>query len=348
MTDALTAFLGGSLVVFTWLSVFRTVFTQGQAPSRAAGWTTGLIAATLEPVAARLAPVRRERLLAVCAPLALFALFGVWFAGSTTGFLLIAVASGAIAPVPDGVGWLFAYDGRINLVGVVEAVSMTLLVAVFAVYLIRVVGAYGRRELLVARLAAQASVPSDAERLIAGYARTDSRDQLDMWFAEWADWFADIRCTHVGHPALMRFRSASDLCWLQAAVIVLDAAALVEAAAPGWAPSNTRVLLEAGSSCLQRIAATTGIVLPRSTVSLHGREQRGFADTIRMTRFAGLPVARSQQLAWEVFQRERTRYAPYAAAVAARLRCGQDDGREIPVPLVVAEQSGGGNDDHRP
>jgi hypothetical protein len=335
MTNVLIVLAGGSLVVLTWLSVFRTVFAPGEAPSRVAGWTTRVVTATLVPIAGRLSPARRERLLAVCAPLAMFGPMVVWFAGTTTGFLLIAIASGA----PAG-GWPFAFDGRLNVVEVAEAMSAMLLVAVFVVYLVRVAAAHASRERLVARLAAQAAEPCDAERLIACYVRSGSRDQLDLWFAEWADWFADVRCSHVGHPALMHFRPGSELCWLEAAVIVLDAAALVEATAPGWAPPNTRLLLETGSSCLQRIAAVTGIVLPRSAVSLHGREQRGFADTIRMTRFAGLPVAHGQRLAWEAFQRERTRYAPYAAAVAARLHHGLDAGRVCPVPASTAEQMG--------
>jgi hypothetical protein len=54
-------------------------------------------------------------------------------------------------------------------------------------------------------------------------------------------------------------------------------------------------------------------------VSLHWREQRGFADTIRIARSAGLPVERTPQEAWHAFQDMRTRYAPYAATIGSIL-----------------------------
>jgi hypothetical protein len=339
MVDLTAAVLGGALLTLSWLSVLRASFTQGLVPPRAARWSIRLTAAVLTPVGVRLAPARRERLLALCAPLALFIMFGTWFTGTTAGFVLLAVAVGAIRPVAADIGRMLAFelDGPAHLFGVAAVVSGALLVCVFAALLIRIAEAYGRREALVARLSAHAAVPSDAEQVIATYVRSNSRDQLDTWFGEWADWLADLRCTHVGQPSLVYFRAAGTLNWLEAATIVLDAAALVEATAPDWAPPNTHVLVETGARCLQRIAAGMRITVPRSAVSLHGREQCGFADTIELTLFAGLPVARTQRMAWEVFQQERTRYAPYAAAVAARLQYGLDAGR--PSSVVAADQS---------
>jgi hypothetical protein len=341
MVDMIAAVPGGALLAACWLSVARAVFTQGQVPPRAARWSIRLTAGVLTPVAARLAPARRERLLALCAPLALFLMFAAWFTSSTTGFVLLAVAADAIRPATEDIGAMLAFElgGPARLYAVAAAVSGALLVGVFAVYLLRIAAVHGRREALVARLSAHATVPADAERVVATYVRSDSRAQLDTWYREWAAWFADVRCTHVGHPSLVYFRSSGPLSWLEAAVIALDAAALVEATAPDWAPPNTHVLLESGASCLQGIAAGMGIAVPRSVVSLHGREQCGFADTIETTLFAGLPVARTQRMAWEVFQQERTRYAPYAAAVAARLQYGPDAGGTAAV--ITAEQSGG-------
>lgn len=341
MVDVFAALAGGALLAAGWLSVLRAVFTQGQAPPRAARWSIRLTAGALIPIASRLAPSRREPLLALCAPLALFLMFAAWFTATTTGFVLLAVAGAAVRPEAAEIGAMLAFElgGPARLYAVAAAVSGALLVGVFAVYLVRIAAAYGRREALVAQLSAHATVPSDAERLIATYVRSDSRAQLDTWYREWAAWLADLRCTHVSHPALVYFRPAGPLSWLEAAVIALDAAALVEATAPDWAPPNTQVLLETGARCLQRIAAGMGIVVPPPVVSLHGREQCGFADTIETTLFAGLPVARTERMAWEVFQQERTRYAPYAAAVAARLQYGPDACGTAAV--ITAEQSGG-------
>jgi hypothetical protein len=235
----------------------------------------------------------------------------------------------------------FRLDSTANLLAVVAALSGVLLVVAFGVHLSRVTGAYGRRELLVARLSVHATKPSDAEHVIATYVRTDSRDQLDAWFGDWADWLADINCTHVSTPSLVYFRAAGRLSWLEAAVIVLDAAALVEATAPDWAPPNTQVRVGAGADCLPRLATRVGIALSRPKVSLHGREQCGFADTIQTTMYAGLPVARTHPVAWAVFQQERTKYAPYASAISARLQYGRDAAREYPVSVVTTEKTWG-------
>ena len=319
MLDGITVAAGCVLVVLSWSSVLSTVFTTGR-PSRAAAWSARLVA-TGCAVLARWSPkARRERQLAAAGPLALFAGFGVWTLGSVTGFVLIGVGVGAVADV-DGIARLFSLrlDAEAALLGPLVWLSTALLVAVFGVHLVRVTAAIARRERLVVLLSAHATQPDDAEWLIAAHATSGSRHELDAWFAEWAGWFADVRATHTAQPALVHFRSTDSLCWLEAAIIVLDTAALLEAVAPGWAPPNARVVLDAGEDTFCEIADDLGVAPPRPAVSLHGREQRGFAETLRLITDAGLPMERDQQSAWVVVQAERTRYAPHIAAAAAPL-----------------------------
>jgi hypothetical protein len=102
-------------------------------------------------------------------------------------------------------------------------------------------------------------------------------------------------------------------------VVVLDAAALVEALAPGWAPLHARVLLDVGSHCMQCLATQAGIVLPRVRVSLHGREERGFGDTMQLAIDSGLPAERDIDHAWTTFQEIRVSYAPYAVQIGSLL-----------------------------
>jgi hypothetical protein len=336
MLDGIAIAAGCVLIVLSWSSVLRTVFTTSGS-SRVAASAAWLVAAG-GGLLARWAPRSvRERLLAAAGPFALFAVFGAWVLASVTGFVLIGAGIGAVADV-DGAARLLTLrlDGAAALLGPVLWLSTALLVAVFGVHLLRVTGAVGRRERLVVRLSAQATRPDDAEWLIAAYVSTGSRHELDAWFGEWAGWLADVRTSHTTQPALVHFRSASSLCWLDAAVIVLDTAALLEAVAPEWAPPNARVVLDAGEDTFCRLADDLGVAQPRPVVSLHGREQRGFAETLRLVTDAGLPMERDQQSAWVVVQAERTRYAPHIAAVVARL--GHDHlehqgGRHVP-PMV--------------
>lgn len=336
MLDGIAVATGCALVVLCWSSALRTVFTTGRA-SLTAAWSTRLVAVGCGLLARWSPKAARQRLLAAAGPVAMFAGFGAWLVVSVTGFVLIGAGSGAVAGADDVVRLLtLRLDGAAALLGPVVWLSTMLLITVFGVHLVRVTSAAARRERLVVRLSAHATRPDDAEWLIAAYASTGARHELDTWFGEWAGWFADVRASHTAQPALVHFRSAGTLCWLEAAIIVLDTAALLEAVAPEWAPPNARVVLEAGEDTFCGLADDLGVMPPRPVVSLHGREQRGFAETLRLVTDAGLPMERDQQSAWVVVQAERTRYAPHIAAVATRLghhHLEHQDVRHVP-PLA--------------
>jgi hypothetical protein len=301
------------LIAAVWVNVLRTIFVPRHDPPRLPRWMLRLFSLPLVAVGRCLSGRRGERVLALIAPLSVFAVFAVWLAGLLVAFALAAWGFG-LDPARYAEFVALRADGPVA-VALFLWLSTAVLVGMFMVLLVRIIEAYAHRELLVARLAAQAAEPPDAERMIAAYVRSGSRDSLGALFAEWSAWLSHIRCTHASYPALTYYRPASELSWLEAAVIVLDTAALVESMAPSWALPNTCGLIDTGVHCLERLGADLGIVLPHSEVSLHWREQCGFADTIRLARSAGLPVERSPQDVWRVFQDMRTRYAPYAAAI---------------------------------
>jgi hypothetical protein len=253
----------------------------------------------------------------LCGPLCQFVMVLSWLSGLGLGFALLAAAAGMDLA---NTGQFFILDlPEFHVIGLVFWASAAVLFGLFLVHLIVVANAYARRERLAASLPGQAARLPDAERMLAAYIRSNSRDQLDSLFADWTRWLSDIRCTHVSYPALVYYRPASEMCWLHATMIMLDAAALVEAIAPSWALPYTRALLDTGIRCLERLARDLGIVLTPAVVSLHGREQFGFVDTIAVATSAGLPAERSPQEAWRVFQDLRTRYAPYAATMATSM-----------------------------
>jgi hypothetical protein len=61
------------------------------------------------------------------------------------------------------------------------------------------------------------------------------------------------------------------------------------------------------------------VVLPVTTISLHGREERPFGDTMRLATDSGLPAERDLTWARTAFQEIRVRYAPYAVLISSRL-----------------------------
>lgn len=306
MVVELVAVLAGVvLAMVTGLSVLRTVVNPRDQSSLAARLTARLTYRVLLAGASKLPNRVRERALDLCVPVSLTVLLTGWLAGTAVACWLVAY--GLPGDVDDAVaaaGWSLA--GLQSLL--------------FAVYLAKLIEGYQRREAVTTRLQAQATSALDAEVVLADRLRGGSRADLGSAFEHWADWLVDIRSSHAGYPALLYQRPAGEMCWVEAAVIVLDAAALTEAVAPMWAPPSVRVLLAAGSDCIQRLAWQLDIRLAVPSVSLHGREERAFVDTVRYAVAAGLPVERDGEKSWLAFQDSRTRYAPHANAICSHLR----------------------------
>lgn len=300
--DVVFTACGTTLVVLVWVSVLRTTLVPGPSPSRMARWTARVCAAVAIALARGLPARSHDVLLRFCTPVGLFAMAAGWLVGLAVGFVLLVAVFG---------------PGTVLMIA--AGVSTALVTAAFTAYLVRFMDAHGRRERMIARLATQVQRVTDADALVAQYLRAGSRDSLDRYFAQWTAWLADIHVTHMSYPGLVYFHATGRLCWPTAAVAVMDAAALVDSVAPHWAPLHTRVLLDVGSTCLQGLAREAGIVLPHLTISLHGREERGFSDSMRLAVDSGLPAERDVERAGKAFQEIRVRYAPYAMLIGSRL-----------------------------
>lgn len=286
-----------------------------------ARWTVRVCAAVAIRVARRLPARAREWVMQFCAPFGLFVMATGWLFGVLLGFGLLAISIGGVASDSRSLVRFFTLDtaGIASLLAMCGAISGLLVLMAFVAYLVHYLDAYRRRERMIIRSAKQVHLVTDADHLLADYLRAGSRDALDTCFAQWADWLADIHGSHASYPALVYQRSAGIQCWAKTALIVMDAAALVEAVAPRWAPLHTRVLLDVGSACLQDVAKHVGVVLPVMTVSLHGREERPFDDTMALATGSGLPAERDVSGARTAFQEIRVRYAPYAVLIGSRL-----------------------------
>lgn len=317
MTHVALAALGAALVLITWLSVIRTVYTPRQRSSLAARWTVRIAAAVI-PLPARLMrhADHRERILDFCAPVSLLLMGLTWGTAAAAGFALLAWGTVGLSFIGNGLANFFFMQSGGAVLAAFALLSTGLMLASFSTHLTRVLSAYERREGPVARLAAQATESPDAEVVLADYLRTGSRDHLDSMFGEWSAWFADVQTTHLSYPAMAYLRPYGRLCWAKAALIVLDCAAITEAAAPDWAPPNTRPLLAIGSYCLPCLAMQLGEDESRSPVSYHGRETRPFSATYRLAVEAGLPAERGAEEAEMAFQGIRVKYAPYVIAIS--------------------------------
>ncbi|PPK65448.1 hypothetical protein V5P93_005773 [Actinokineospora auranticolor] len=348
MLTAVCAVAGALLVVLVWLSVLRTVFIPRFTPTRTAKWSSRLVTGACTALARRLPRRAGERVMEYAAPLALFTMAACWLVIGSLGFFLLGTAvHGSVLELGEYARMLVlrARDDAVTALAPAIWLSTLLISAAFTVHLLRFTDAYSRRERLVTSLASRAREPLDAEQLLATHARGGSRDGLDRQFKDWLDWLADVHATHSGYPALVHYRSVCGLTWVRAAVIMLDAAALVAAVAPTWAPPHTSPLLHRGRACLQDLAGDLGSPLPAvlAPVSLQGREERAFGETVALMVDAGLPAERDPDQAWWAFQCERGRYAPFADALGHRLlhdRVEFEDNRGHGRPIRLLRRKG--------
>lgn len=324
MIRVLAAIAGVLLVILVSGSALRTVFVPRHTSSRAARASLRVVVSAGSLLADHLPRRSGVAVMAFCAPVAVLLTATCWFAGLATGFALLAAAvTGQGVGIAQFTRFIALRDnGAVDALTLVAWLWALMVLATFQTHLGRFTAAYSRRERLVIGLAAQARTPLDAERMLASHLSTGSRDSLDALFRTWVDWAADVKVTHTGYPALFYYTSSCRLAWFQAALIMMDAAAVVEAVAPTWAPPHAKALLDGGSDCLRTAAECVGVRLPDAvnTVSLHGREERSFVDTIRLAVSAGLPAEAGCTRSWHSFQQLRTRYAPYAVLLGARLR----------------------------
>ncbi|MFJ6676169.1 hypothetical protein ACIQMJ_34140 [Actinosynnema sp. NPDC091369] len=338
MGDTLVAAFGAALVVTVWLSVLRTVFIPGETSSRVARWTARALAGACLAAARRLPRPAARKVLDFCAPLSLFAVVGVWLGGLLIGSALIAAA---LAPGsgPEHLLDAFQRGAASTAIGLAALVSAVLVLVAFAVYLVQFTNAYAHREREVTRMAVEVPTLADADRKLGICLESTPREKVDDRFAHWAEWLADVRGAHLSYPALLYARPAGTLSWPSAVIIAMDVAAVVQAVAPTWAPGRTSLLIEHGSACVQRMAEQVGITLPATTVSLQGREEFIFNDTVRLAVHAGLFEERDRSETWNDFQRIRGRYAPYAMAVNHRLMYEVHERISIPARAVDRSMS---------
>lgn len=317
---ALSIIAGCVLILAVWGSVMRTVFIPQERSSNIALWTARVVGTVMLGIANRLPLAARELFLGFACPLMLFAESALWLVVNTAGFALIAKGAAGVPLGSRALGDFFALRSEANGLAGLAWLSGGLVLAAIIVHLFRVTSAYSRRERLVRRLSAQATRSLDAEDILAEYiGRTGDFGRLGDILAQWADWMADVQATHLAYPALTHYRSVGDVCWSEAAQIMLDCAALAEACAPDKAPPEAVVLLSAAEHCLPRLAKRLSIELPNVMVSYQGREARPFDRTLDVIRNAGAVIKGSEEDIQRSFQEMRVRYAPFTNTICERL-----------------------------
>ena len=192
-------------------------------------------------------------------------------------------------------------------------------VALLIGYLPVLYNAFNRRETLVTLLEARAGAPAWGPEILWRHQRIGILDSIPDFYAEWERWSADVAESHSAYFILPFFRSPDPLrSWLTGLLAVLDSAALYLALCPKTAPSQARLCLRMGFTCLQTLAETFYIPYdpdPRPDdplVITYEDYRRG----VKRLEDIGFPMERGAEDAWSDFRGWRVNYEPTALRLA--------------------------------
>ncbi len=264
---------------------------------------------------------RRDRVMAMYAPVALLVLLGTWLSLLLAGFVAIMWGLG-VSPlreafVTSGSSLLtlgFARPEELPAVvaAFIEAALGLFLLALLITYLPSLYSAFQRREAGVSKLEVRAGVPPSGVYLLELAWQVGRLETLhDLW-SSWEDWFVDVDESHSSFPALAFFRSPHpDESWITAAGAILDGASLyVSSVDAGARTPEPEFMIRSGYLCLRHIADFFGLPVdhdpkPSDPISVTRAE---FVEALDRLAAAGLPMRADRERAWRDFAGWRVNY----------------------------------------
>ena len=199
------------------------------------------------------------------------------------------------------------------------AATGLIVVALMIAYLPTLYAAFNRREMLVTLLQSRAGAPAWGPEILARHHAVGLMEELQPFYAEWERWAAEVAESHTNYPALIFFRSPHPLrSWVIGLLAVMDAAALQLALSPSTAPTQARLCLRMGFSCLRYIADLLQIEydpdpLPDDSIEMEFEE---FAAGVERLQRIDFPMEKTPEEAWPDFRGWRVNYESLAYALA--------------------------------
>jgi hypothetical protein len=313
------------------LSVLRSVVLPRAVPARLARLTFLIVRiGLLARLRGRTDYPTRDRVLALQAPLGLFAQLLVWAVLIYVGFAALVWAVGDTAggdPLArtlqlSGSSMLtLGFDSPRGLLSDFVAfsaagVGLTLLALVIT-YLPSVYGAFSRREAVIAKLVVRVGSPPTGLALLCRSWKLGRFDQLEEVWDGWEDWFVEVSESHTTFPQLVFFRSPHpENHWVLSAETVLDGAALLMTVCDVPRQSRAELCVEAGVGALAAMADFLGVPHrpPEDEAEITLPAQL-FNDALRRLADDGVPLRDDHETAWREFRQIRARYEPLIAVL---------------------------------
>jgi hypothetical protein len=319
---------GVVIVGLTWLSMITSLIV----PRRSQAWLQKWIARANGKFFTWLAGrfedyFVKDRILAYFGPVGLLLLLITWLLLFFLGYSLLvwALAAGSFGEALRESGSSMLTLGIAartgmgpNIVYFIAGGTGLASVALLIAYLPALYSSFNRRETLVTMLQSRAGVPAWGPEILARHEQVGLQSELPNFYAQWETWAADVAETHTTYPILIFFRSPHPLrSWVLALLSVLDSAALFLALSPSRAPTQARLCLRMGFTCLRDVADALKIdydpdPYPDDPIELTYDEFHGGVARLENT---GFPVERSPEDAWPDFHGWRVNYEALAYAI---------------------------------
>ncbi|MGH2783956.1 MAG: hypothetical protein ACRDJ1_01710 [Actinomycetota bacterium] len=312
---------GALLVAATMMSAVRTVVLPRGVPVRLSRRVFLTMRFLFELRIGRKAPyARRDKVMALYAPLSLLTLLVVWLAIVLTGYGLMYYALGVR---PMGESFLISGSSLLTLgfargetvpttiLTFSEATLGLILLTILISYLPSAYGVFSRREAMVESLGVRAGSPPSAAEMLERYWRIEFYDELPEVWERWEAWWIELAETHTSFPALAFFRSPDPMhSWVTAGGTILDAAALYLSAVARPREPRAELMIRAGYLALRRVADFFRIPnehdpRPDDPISL-AREE--FDRALERLAFVGVPLKEDRDRAWRDFAGWRVNY----------------------------------------
>jgi hypothetical protein len=315
-------FAVGVLVLFVVVdSALRTfVLPRGVAPILTRVVFVGLRNAFDTLARTRRTYDGRDRIMALYAPIGLLVLPLTWLVfvigAFTAMFHALGVSGFQRAFEMSGsslftLGFVRPPDLATTTLAFVEATTGLALLALLIAYLPTIYGAFSRREVLVAQLAARSTEPPTGVSVLVRSQEMERFDLLgDLW-VPWQLWFAELEETHTSLGVLSFFRSPrAHRSWITSCGAVLDAASLRLAAVELPFDPQAGLCVRSGFFALNAVAEYFHLefspdAAPTDPISISRAE---FDDACDALAAAGIPIHADRDQAWRDFAGWRVNY----------------------------------------
>jgi hypothetical protein len=324
------AVIAGLVIVGATLgSAIKTVILPRASASSITRWVFLTMRRVFLVAASRRLPYdRRDRRLALYAPISLTVTLAVWLVLVLLGYTLMYMGvddlSARQAFTLSGSSLFtlgFSHPSGIDatILAFTEAAIGLFLLALLITYLPAIYSAYSRREVGVTALEVRAGSPPSAREMVWRHWALERMGELGTTWEEWERWFVDVEETHSSLPALVFFRSPQpDHNWVTAAGAVLDSAALTLSTVDFPRDVQAEFCLRAGYLCLRRIAGFFKVPFdpdpaPGAPISVTREEWQAVVDELERE---GVPIKADRDQAWRDFSGWRANYDTVLLALA--------------------------------